>query len=204
MDKVLQTAELLPAFVAAAQEDDWQEAKAIQKAIVQHEREADKLKHNLRTQLPKRLFMPVSRGDVLQLVTTQDRIANLTKDIAGLMLGRKISFPRKLYPLLSEYVDEVLAVCRHSLEAISQLDEVFEVGFSRREVKIIDDMIDEINKLEKRTDKQQVKLRAALFKIEDKLPPVEVIFYYKLIELIGEIADYAERTGNRLQILISV
>ena len=81
---------------------------------------------------------------------------------------------------------------------------MFEVGFSRREVKIIDDMIDEINKLEKRTDKQQVKLRAALFKIEDKLPPVEVMFYYKLIELIGEIADYAERTGNRLQILIAV
>ena len=68
----------------------------------------------------------------------------------------------------------------------------------------IDDMIVEINKLEKRTDRQQIKLRAALFKEEDKLPPVHVMFYYKLIELIGEIADYAERTGNRLQILISV
>ena len=115
-----------------------------------------------------------------------------------------MQFPEKLYPLIAEYVDEVLAVCRQSLEAINELDEVFEVGFSRREVKLIDGMIAEINKLEKRTDKQQIKLRAALFKMEDKLPPVQVMFYYKVIELIGETADYAERTGNRLQILISV
>ena len=204
MQTVLQAAELLPAFVAACQKDNWAKAKDIQKQIVQHEREADKIKHNLRTTLPKRLFMPVSRGDVLQLVTTQDRIANLSKDIAGLMLGRKIRFPDKLFPLLQTYIDEVLDVSRHALGAISQLDEVFEVGFSRREVKLIDTMIVEINKLEKRTDKQQIKLRSTLFKMEDQLPPVEVMFYYKLIELIGEVADYAERTGNRLQILISV
>ena len=204
MEKVLEAAELLPAFIAAAQEDSWSEAGALQKEIVALEREADKLKHGLRTMLPKRLFMPISRGDVLQLVTTQDRIANLSKDIAGLMTGRKMTFPKKLYPLLTKYVEEVLEVSRHALTAISQLDEVFEVGFSRRELKSIDEMIATINKLEKRTDKQQVKLRAALFKMEDKLPPVDVMFYYKIIELIGEIADYAERTGNRLQILITV
>ena len=204
MEEVLQTAELLPTFIAAAQAGEWAEAKEIHKGIVAREREADKLKHSLRTMLPKRLFMPISRGDVLQLVTTQDRIANLTKDIAGLMMGRKITFPKKLFPLITEYVDEVLEVSRHALGAISQLDEVFEVGFSQRELKTIDDMIARINKLEKRTDKQQIKLRAALFKIEDKLSPVDVMFYYKIIELIGEIADYAERTGNRLQILITV
>lgn len=204
MQKVLQAVELVPKFLAAAQDGDWKEAREVQKSIVTLEREADKLKHELRTHLPKRLFMPVSRGDVLQLVTTQDRIANISKDVAGLMLGRKMQFPKKLYPLIVEYVDEVLAVSHHSLKAISELDEVFEAGFGRREVKIVDSMISEINKLEKRTDKQQIKLRAALFKMEEKLPPVQVMFYYKVIELIGEIADYAERTGNRLQILVSV
>lgn len=204
MEKVLEAAELLPQFLAAAQNGDWKKAGDSQKNIVKLEREADKLKHELRTHLPKRLFMPVSRGDVLQLVTTQDRIANISKDIVGLMLGRKMQFPKKLYPLVIEYVEEVLAVSRHSLKAISELDEVFEAGFGRREVKLIDTMISEINKLEKRTDKQQIKLRASLFKMEDKLPPVQVMFYYKVIELIGEIADYAERTGNRLQILVSV
>lgn len=204
MEKVLEAVEILPQFLAAAQDGDWKEARDVQKSIVRLEREADKLKHELRTHLPKRLFMPVSRGDVQQLVTTQDRIANISKDIAGLMLGRKMQFPKKLYPLVTDYVEEVVEVSRHSLKAISELDEVFEAGFGKREVKLIDTMIAEINKLEKRTDKQQIKLRAALFRIEEKLPPVQVMFYYKVIELIGEIADYAERTGNRLQILVSV
>ena len=204
MEKVLEVAELLPGFLAAAQNGKWDKAKEQQKAIVALEREADSLKHSVRTHIPKRLFMPVSRSDVLQLVTTQDRIANFTKDIAGLMLGRKMQFPEKLYPVVVEYCDAVLMVCRQALEAINTLDEVFEVGFSRREVKLVDDMIIEISKLEKRTDKQQIKLRATLFKMEDKLPPVEVMFLYNIIEMIGEIADYAERTGNRLQILVTI
>ncbi|MEP5765659.1 MAG: TIGR00153 family protein [Halieaceae bacterium] len=204
MEKVLETAEALPAFLEAAQAGDWEAAKAAQKSIVKLERESDDLKHSVRTHIPKRLFMPVSRSDVLQLVTTQDRIANLSKDIAGLMLGRKMQFPEKLFPLIQDYCAAVLAVCHQSLEAINTLDEVFEVGFSRREVGLVDSMIAEIGKLEKRTDKQQIKLRATLFKMEDKLPPVEVMFLYKIIELIGEIADYAERTGNRLQILVTI
>ena len=148
--------------------------------------------------------MPVSRSDLLQLVTTQDRIANRTKDVAGLMLGRKIQFPKPLYKQLKEYLKACIDVAEQALKAINELDEVFEVGFSRREVKVVDTLIKDIGKLEKGTDKLQIKLRAELFKIEQDLPPVEVMFLYKIIELIGDIADYAERTGNRLQILISL
>jgi predicted phosphate transport protein (TIGR00153 family) len=204
MHKVLDTAKGLPTFVNAAQKGDWKKAEAVQKEIVMHERHADKLKHLVRTHVPKRLFMPVSRSDLLQLVTTQDRIANRTKDVAGLMLGRKMQFPKPLATQFKEYIKACLDVAKQACEAIDTLDEVFEVGFSRREVKTVDAMIKEISKREKATDKLQIKLRAELFKIEQDLPPVEVMFLYKIIELIGDIADYSERTGNRLQILISL
>lgn len=204
MQEVVATAAGLPAFINAAQKGDWKKAAELQKEIVAHERAADKLKHMVRTHVPKRLFMPVSRSDLLQLVTTQDRIANRSKDIAGLMLGRKIQFPKPLVKQFKEYLAACLEVTAKAKEAIDSLDEVFEVGFSRREVKIVDTRITEISKCEKRTDKLQIKLRSELFKIEQDLPPVEVMFLYNIIELIGDIGDYAERTGNRLQILISL
>ena len=204
MHEVVAASARLPAFISAAQKGDWKKAEVVQKEIVAHEREADKLKHTVRTHVPKRLFMPVSRSDLLQLVTTQDRIANRTKDIAGLMLGRKIQFPKSLVKQCKEYLAACIDVAVKAREAIDSLDAVFEVGFSRRQVQLVDSLIKEISKREKHTDKLQIKVRAELFKIEQDLPPVEVMFLYKIIELIGDIADYSERTGNRLQILISL
>ena len=203
MQKVQAGASILPKFVRAAQKGDWKGAESLQKEIVSMEREADKLKHSVRTHLPKRLFMPVSRGDLIELVTTQDRIINCTKDVAGLMLGRKIRFPKVIFPLIRDYLKACIEVSAATLQAIETLDEVFEAGFGRREVRQVDALIKEISKLEKRTDKQQIKIRGQLFKIEESLPPIEVMFLYTIIELIGDIADYAERASNRLQILIS-
>jgi uncharacterized protein len=58
------------------------------------EREADRLKKELRLQLPKGMMLAMSRRDVLEVLTVQDRIANTAKDIAGLILGRGCGFPR--------------------------------------------------------------------------------------------------------------
>jgi predicted phosphate transport protein (TIGR00153 family) len=203
MQKVQATTGLLIKFVNASQKGDWKKAEELQKEIVSLEREADNLKHSVRTHLPKRLFMPVSRGDLIELVTAQDQIANRSKDVAGLMLGRKIRFPKPLLTPIKEYIKACREVSAQTLLAIETLDEVFEAGFGRREVRHVDAMIKNIGKLEKRTDKLQIKIRGELFKIEAELPPVEVMFLYKIIEKIGDIADYAELASNRLQILIS-
>jgi len=84
--------ELVPFFKSVLKED-WTEAKVQQKKIAKLENEADKLKRKLRLHLPKSLFMPVSRRDLLEVLTMQDKIANKAKDIAGLIIGRKMTFP---------------------------------------------------------------------------------------------------------------
>ena len=70
-------------------------------------------------------------------------------------------------------------------------------------VKRVEDMLKELDKLERRTDKQAVTLRAKLFKLESELPPVDVMFYYRVLALLGGIADSAETVGDRLQILMA-
>jgi uncharacterized protein len=46
-------------------------------------------------------------------------------------------------------------------------------------------------------------LRAELFELEPGLPPVDVIFMYKIIEWIGDLADVAKRVGHRLELLLA-
>ena len=49
----------------------------------------------------------------------------------------------------------------------------------------------------------QIEVRRALFKLEKDLPPVDVMFLYQIIEWIGDVADRAERVGNRLEQLLA-
>lgn len=196
-------AQLLPTFLEAAQADDWELAAEVFRRIGEAEEAADKLKRSVRRHLPNSLFLPVPRTDLLELVTIQDHVANTAKDIAGLMLGREMRFPEKLEKHLLEFARACTATCEQALVAIRELDELLEVGFTGREVVRVEGLIKELDKLEGRTDKQSKALRARLFKLERKLYAVDVMFYYKVIELLAGLADSAERVGHRLQILMA-
>ena len=55
----------LNTFFRAVVEDDWEGASSARDAITGYEHEADDLKKEIRTHLPKSLFMPVAREDIL-------------------------------------------------------------------------------------------------------------------------------------------
>jgi hypothetical protein len=198
-----QAAQLLCLFIKATIDDKWEKADKTYKKILEAEREADQLKRTIRQNLPKSLFLPVPRSDLLELVSIQDHVANRAKDVAGIITGRHMQFPEKMHKGMLEFVDTCAAASNQALLSIQRLDELLEVGFSGREVKLVEVMLKELNKLEGKTDKQAIALRLKLFKLESKLPPVDVMFYYEIIGLIGGVADAAENVGDRLQILIA-
>ena len=198
-----EAAQLLSAFVQATIDEKWETAEIVYKQILDAEREADRLKRAIRQNLPKSLFLPVPRTDLLELVTIQDHVANRAKDVAGIITGRHMQFPEKMQKGIMEFIDTCCATSKQALASIEQLDELLEVGFTGRGVKLVESMLKELNRLEGKTDKQAITLRRKLFKIEAKLPPVDVMFYYEIIGLIGGVADAAENVGDRLQILIA-
>ena len=84
-----------------------------------------------------------------------------------------------------------------------ELDELFTTGFRGAEVKLVTSLIDDLDRIETDTDDREAALRGSLFAIESTLEPVDVIFLYRVIELIGQVADMAERVGRRLELLLS-
>ena len=198
-----EAAQLLPQLIQASIDDDWVRASEIHKAIVNAEREADKLKRSVRKHLPKSLFMPVARTDLLELVGIQDHVANTAEDIAVLILGRDMRFPEQLEEAVLDLTAVCVATVNQALKAIQELDELLEVGFMGREVKHVESLLKELDKLEAKTDRKAVVVRRALFKLEADLPPVDVMFQYRVLALLSTIADDAERVGDRLQILMA-
>ena len=194
--------ELIP-FFEAALAGDWDKAAEVQKTIADLEGAADDLKHELRLNLPSGLMMAMSRRDLLETLTMQDRIANKAKDIAGLMLGRKMSFPHEVTHLMLDFVKRSIDASAQAQTAINELDELVETGFRGREVELVESMITRLDQIEGDTDKMQVAVRGKVFEMEKDLPPVDVMFIYRIIEWIGDLADLAQRVGSRLEIMLA-
>jgi len=196
-------AKQLNGFFAAAVAGDWGKASRIRDQIDALEHEADDLKKTIRLKLPKSLFMPVPREDLLELLLVQDKIANRTKDVSGLVIGRKLQIPSEVADQFLDFVDRNVDAAKQARKSVRELDELFTAGFRGAEVELVTALIEELDAIETDTDDKQAALRAAVFQIEETLNPVDAVFMYKVIELIGEIADMAERVGRRLELLLS-
>lgn len=203
MSKVHACVKELGNFFTPVLAQNWQDAEKIQQEIVRLENEADDMKRDLRLHLPKGLFLPVSRGDLLELLNVQDRLANKAKDIAGIVFGRKMIFPAEIATLYVDFLSRCLDATRQADTAIHELDELLETGFSGSEIKLVEEMLVQLSQIEHDTDDKQIRLRQIMFKLEADLPPVNVMFIYKIIEWTGDLADRAREIGDRLQLLLA-
>jgi len=164
------------------------------------EHEADRIKNEIRSNLPKRMFLAVERRDMLEILDYQDSIADVAQDIAEIADMRSMVVPKELAPAFLELVRCVVGACEQAESVINKLDELVETGFRGREAARVDEMIEELSQMESDTDDLEERVQRLLFGIEDELG-ISAIFWYKLIDYVGGMADYAERVGNRLRLL---
>ena len=203
MDIVYRCARKLRPFVNAVIKRDLKRMAEVRRQIEALEHQADNIKKEIRLHMPKSLFMPVPREDLLELLLVQDKIANRTKDVSGVIMGRKMKIPKEIAPQFLEFVDRNIDAAKQARKSVRELDELFTAGFKGAEVSLVADMIEELDRIETDTDEQQTILRTAVFEIEKSLDPIDAIFLYEVIQITGEIADMAERVGRRLELLLS-
>lgn len=203
MEKVIDcVTELIP-FTEAVLVGDHAKRDELQALIVERENEADELKKELRMHLPKSLFMPVDRRDVLEVLAFQDRVAGGARSVAGLFVGREMNFPEPLKQDYAALVNRCIDACNTAYSAIRELDELLETGFGPNEVEMVNGILQELDVIEQETDEQQVNLRRKLFQMEPELKPVDVMFLYNIIDRTGGIADRAQRVGSRFQLMLA-
>jgi predicted phosphate transport protein (TIGR00153 family) len=188
----------LPSFFTAAFSEDWSNVESIYNKIAELENQADELKREIRLGIPRTTFLPFSRDDLLELVKAQDEMANTARDIAGIILGRKMTFPKSLQADLLSLVDKGLQAVDVTCEGSDELGKLLQSGFANQGITSLENIIEQLDIAEHEADLCERNLRHALFAIEDELVPVDVMFLYSVLDLVGEIADSAQMTGNRL------
>lgn len=193
----------IPGLFEALAANDQERVIAIKERIFELEETADDIKNALRAQLPKSLLMPVDRRDLLEVLDMQDSIADTAQDIAGLLVQRPMEVPENLKDPLLALTRRAVDACDQAVKIIGELDELVETGFRGPESDRVSEMVTELNKIEADTDVMGAELMRRLFAQEDEMKPVSVMFWYTLIQWIGDLADYAEKVGNRLRLMLA-
>ena len=110
-------------------EGDQDKIEIIKERIFDLENEADSIKNELRAHLPKSLFMPVDRRDLLEILDLQDSVADTAQDIAGLLVERKMEVPEGMRQPLLDMSRRCVDACDQATRIIECLDELVETGF---------------------------------------------------------------------------
>ncbi|RMF86827.1 MAG: TIGR00153 family protein [Nitrospirae bacterium] len=203
MEVVRQCAErVLPLFEAVARGDTAAAARE-REAIDDLEHQADTIKNALRSHLPKGFFLPVARRDLLEILDLQDTIADTAQDLAELVVERRMVLPEPMAEAMLALVRGSVATCDQAARVIAELDELLEMGFRGREASRVESMVAELADAEEESDRLEREVSRILFALEGELEPVSVVFWYRVIELAGDLADYAKKVGSRLRLFLA-
>ena len=193
---------LLPLFEALSANDE-ERVQKLAAQIDELETRADKQKSVFRLQMPKTLFMPVDRRDLLNLLRDQDALADDTEKIGQILTSRHMEVPEAISEMLDELLAGTLKICEEAKLMIEELDELVQVGFGGREHDKVIEMIAGVRSSEHNLDQTLHRIKRALFSAEDTLSPVSVMFWYQIIDLLGNMSNQAENMSDRLLLFLS-
>ncbi len=203
MEMVMGCVALVPDLMEAIVARDEVKIKELRKEITRTEHEADLVKNELRDNLPRTLFMPVSRSDLLELLHHQDDIADGAEDAAILSDMKLLELPDDLGPEVVAYANMCVRAARSAEELVGKLDELLETGFTGPEADEVMKIIARIGQEEWEADKAAFKLLKAILNHADSDTCVDVILWMKLCEALGDIANAAEQVANHLRLLLA-
>lgn len=201
--RVHATVELIRPFLEAYLEEDWSRCEELHQEISRREHEADKQKHEIRDHLPKSVFLPVDRSDVLAYLKQQDAIADSAEDLSVLLTLRNISTPAELGRMILDFADQVIRTSELLLEAGLELADLFEASFAGPEVDRVLKMVADVNKQEWQADKREREVTRELLAHEDGMDAIDLLLWMRALDTLGRAANHAENTGDLLRMMLA-
>ena len=147
---------------------------------------ADDLRREIELELYKKALIPESRGDVLGLIETIDKIPGNFETVCDMMFLQQIEVPKKL-------TRDFLLLIDTNIEAYDLIRELV-MGFFYKKDNI--EEIRRIDKKESESDAIERKLIGKIFKIN--INKADKILLKEIAISIGNISDFTEIAGDRL------
>ncbi len=183
------------------------DAEAIGQAsrrISKLEHKADLVKNDIRNNLPRGLFMAIDRGQLLEILSLQDSIADRAEDIGILLSLKCIPIPESIAEKFNDYVAGNESTFHKARSVMEELDDLIESGFGGAEAGRVDGMIDDVAEMEHTVDIQQRDLMREIFALEDDLSIGEFYTWMRLLHEVAALSNLSEKLANRVRMLLTL
>jgi len=197
---VLECAERLSLSLEAYHKKDITKLEEIAKHIFEIEKEADKLKRNIRGHLPKGIILPVERFELFLYLKEQDAIADATEEIINWLSFKYVKIPKELFK-------QIESLLIKSIESLKYLENLitYSADFllnrnetSRTQAK---DIVREIRYSQYLAEEFGNEVKKEIFlKLNE---PLTLFYTLKLVDLILGIPHHAENTADLMRAMIA-
>lgn len=201
--KVEECSNRVPMLMEAFFEGDYEGLSAYADEIRRLEHEADILKNEARDRLPRSVFLPFDRRDMLDVLSSFDAIADCAEDVAALFTIRRMEPHEELIGPLKSLVRGVTEVVREACAIIYFLEPTFGKRLKSSDIRVVIQRIEHLSDLEHEADIVQDELAKRLFAIEANISAGSLIIWNKISNKIGDMANHAERGANRLRLFFA-
>jgi hypothetical protein len=203
MKKVRECGALVRPMFEAVRDEAYDRLHELINRVFKTEHEADIIKDEIRQVIPRSFFLPVYRGDLLGYLKLQDDMADSVEDLAILLTIKKLKMPEKLADEIIAYVDTALRACDKAYETNQHLRDLVAEGFRADRAAGVMEMIRAVERAEWEADKAQYALSQSLFALEDEIKPTDLMLWWRVFLELGQMANHAEKTADRLRRMLS-
>jgi hypothetical protein len=203
MLKVKQCSDLFRECVKAYCDEDFERSELLAMEISKTEHEADKIKNYIREHLPKSILMPVDRGDFLNYLSEQDKVADMIEETALTLSLKRTKLPGDVKKNLLDLMKKACDVVDIVPIAVKSMSNILETSFIKKKDSKIMEYILLMKEKEQLSDDIDFKMRKHLFEIEKKFTPAEFFHLMSTIKTLCRIADHAENCGDRILVMIA-
>jgi len=203
LQKVRECVTMVRPMFEAVRECAYDRLEELVKLVFKVEHEADEIKDEIRQVIPRSFFLPVYRGDLLGYLKLQDDMADSVEDLAILLTIKRMVMPPQLAQEIFSYVETVLHACDKAYEMNKRLHDVVAHGFRADHAQQVYETIEAVDDAEWEADKAQYLVSKALFSEEDRLKASDLILWWRVFLELGQLANHAEKSADRLRRMLA-
>jgi len=202
MEKVAECVDKIPEIIDAYQHQNKGKVKSLAKKISRLEHAADLIKHDIRNNLPRGIFMPVDRANLLRILKNQDSIANRVENLAVLLTFKQASTFDGFEAGFNDMVTKSLEAFVLTHNIIGQLDELLETGFGGVQAQTVQKLVDKVAHKEYETDVIQRELLRDMLAHEHTISYGDFFLWTSIIHQVARLADRCEELASSVRMTL--
>lgn len=198
MEKVASCVHCLLELFNAVENQDTASIERLADQISELEHQADLTKNDIRNHLPKGLFLPMDRENLLDILAIQDRIADAAEDIAVLVTLKPLVFLPHFREDYFQFLHKNIEAFNGAQKIIQEIIELLESSFGGLEAEKVRVMVTEVAFKEHEADLIQRRLLKSLFASETEMNYSTFFLWQRIFAGTAALSNLSENLANRI------